>query len=187
MPLAEERGRSSSSLASVAEHATPAPVTPQEVATTWVEAVMDRGDLRAAWPITDATLRLVLAQDWIWAHRHHPWVGHDRDWDSLARALGSAPPEHPLWPRFADEQLELWHKIWKGFDARRWQALDEPEVVALDLEIVTFVEVDSAQGRARFARRFALRHTDDGWRMASINGDQMFVPGWPPSLEDQPH
>jgi hypothetical protein len=159
------------------------------VASTWVEAVMDRSDLRAAWTLTDPTLRLVLAQDWIWAHRHHPWVGHHTDWDRLAQGLTAPRPDHPLFARFAEEQLELWHKIWTGFSARTWKAWEEPEVLGLDLEIVTFGEVRQeadASGRPSFARRFALRHTGDGWMMAGINGEQMFVPGWPPSLESQP-
>jgi hypothetical protein len=156
------------------------------VAATWVEAVMDRSDLRAAWPLTDDTLRLVLAQDWIWAHRHHPWVGHGADWDALARELSAEAPDHPLWDRFAGEVLELWQKIWKGFSAHSWQARDEPEVLALDLEIVTFAEVSEGPKRDAFARRFAMRHTDDGWKVASVYGEQLFVPGWPPSLEDQP-
>jgi len=155
------------------------------VATTWVEAVMDRGDLREVWPLTDPTLRLVLAQDWIWTHRHHPFVGPDADRDGLARSLAATSPDHPLWARFAAELLELWQKMWRGFSARSWQPRDDPEVIDLDLEMVTFVEVGGAPGSARdaFARRFALRHSPDGWRVASINGDQIFVPGWPPALE----
>ncbi len=149
---------------------------------------MDQGDLDEAWPLTDPTLRLVLVQDWIWAHRHHPWVGHGRDWDGLAKSLAAARPDHALWPRFTAELLELWHKIWKGFSTLTWKPLDTPEIVGLDLETVTFVEIAaSASGatRSSFARRFALRHTDNGWQVASINGDQMFIPGWPPSMEDQ--
>ena len=170
----------------MADPAIPLPATPQEVATTWVEAVMDHNDLERAWPLTDPTLRLVLVQDWIWAHRHHPWVGHGRDWDVLARSLAAARPDHKLWAKFKVEQLELWHKIWSGFSALTWRAPEKPEVVDLDLETVTFVEqaeVSSGTVRPSFARRFALRHTDDGWQVASINGDQMFIPGWPPSME----
>jgi len=154
------------------------------VAAVWVEAVMDRGDLRSAWPLTDETLRLVLTQDWIWAHRHHPWVGHGADWDGLAHALADAAPDHALWDRFAGEMLELWQKIWVGFNTRTWKARDDPEVLDLDLEIVTFSDLSDGGGRDCFARRFALRHGDDGWKVASINGEQLFVPGWPPSLED---
>jgi len=166
----------------------PTPLTAQDVATAWVEAVMDESDLARAWPLTHPTLRLVLVQDWIWAHRHQQWLGHGRDWDGLATRLAAVDPEDPLWPRFSAELLELWQKIWNGFSTVTWRSLDDPEVVDLDLETVTFVETEAAQTEAKrytFARRFALRHSDDGWQVASINGDQMFVPGWPPSLEDR--
>ncbi len=170
----------------MAESAVPLPLSAQEVAITWVEAVMDNGNLDDAWPLTDPTLRLVLVQDWIWAHRHHAWVGSGPDWDGLARSLSEARPDHNLWPRFSTELLELWQKIWRGFSVLTWQPVDSPEVVALDLETVTFVEVSAVgtgTSRSSFSRRFALRHTADGWRVASINGEQMFVPGWPPSME----
>jgi len=130
-------------------------------------------------------------QDWVWSHRHHPDIGHDADWDGIARGLAACPPDHPLWDRFATELVELWQKIWKGFTTHRWIVWEEPEVLGLDLEMVSFIETEddvapSNLSRATFARRFALRHTDDGWAVAGINGEQMFVPGWPPSLADQP-
>lgn len=163
--------------------------TPQVVAMAWVEAVMDDGDLAAAWPMTDPVLRLVLAQDWVWTYRHHSMIGHEQDWEALARGLASCPSEHHLWDKFAAELIGRWHTIWNGFSSRSWGAAEEPEVISLDLEMVTFLEADGDDpvrfepGRSAFARRFAMRHTEDGWRLASINGDQMFVPGWPPSLE----
>lgn len=166
------------------------PQSAQEVALAWVDAVMDRGDLSAAWPLTDPTLRLVLAQDWVWTHRHEPAIGHNQDWDEIANALAAAsdPQGHALWARFADDVVKGWHQIWRGFSARTWAALDHPEVLALDLEMVTFVEtgggpVPPKPGRTAMVRRFALRHTDDGWAVASINGEQMFVPGWPPTMQ----
>lgn len=164
------------------------PETPQEVAVRWVKALMDDRDVVAAWKLTDPTLRLVLAQDWVWTNRHHPKIGHDRSWDDLARGLAAVPPEHELWDAFARELLTRYHKMWAGFSSRTWATWDEPEVVDLDLEIVTFLESDGGPvrfepGRSALARRFALRHTDDGWRVASVSGGQMFVPGWPPSLE----
>jgi hypothetical protein len=168
----------------------PAPAeTAQQAATRWVEAVMDDGDLRAAWPLTDPVLRLVLAQDWVWTHRHHPMIGHDRSWDEVARGLAAVPPDHELWDAFADELVNRWRKIWAGFTSATWVAWDQPEVVGVDLEMVTFLESEDGgpvrfePGRSALARRFALRHTDEGWRVASVNGDQLFVPGWPPSLE----
>jgi hypothetical protein len=163
------------------------PGSPQAAAVAWVAAVMDAGDLAAAWPLTDPVLRLVLAQDWVWTHRHDPEIGHARDWDAIARGLASDRPSHPLWPRFARDVVGLWHRIWKGFSSRTWGVWDQPEVLGLDLEIVTFVEtggddVPLKPGHSAFARRFAMRHTEDGWQVASVNGDQLFEPGWPPRL-----
>ena len=164
------------------------PETAQAAARRWVKALMDDGDLAAAWPLTDPVLRLVLAQDWVWTNRHHPQIGHDRSWDELARALAAVAPEHELWPTFAAELITRYHKMWEGFSTRTWATWDQPEVVGLDLEMVTFLESDGRPvrfepGRSSLARRFALRHTDEGWLVASVSGGQMFVPGWPPSLE----
>ena len=162
--------------------------TAQQSATRWVKAVIDDGDLLAAWPLTDPVLRLVLAQDWVWTHRHQPTIGHDRSWDELARGLAAVPPHEELWDAFSQELVNRWRKIWPGFTSSAWVPWDQPEVIALDLEMVTFLESDGGApvrfepGRSALARRFALRHTDDGWLVASV-GDQMFVPGWPPSLE----
>jgi len=162
--------------------------TPQAAARRWVEAVMDNGDLDAAWPLTDPVLRLVLAQDWIWTHRHEPRIGHDRDWESIARELATCPSTHELWESFTQEQIAYWHTIWKGFSTLTWGVWDEPEVVSLDMEMVTFMESDGrpvrfAPGRSAFARRFAMRHGPEGWLVAGVNGDQLFRPGWPPTLE----
>ena len=163
--------------------------TAQETAARWVKAVMDDGDLTAAWPLTDPVLRLVLAQDWVWTNRHHPAIGEDRSWEELAQGLAAIPPDDQLWDAFTRELLSRWHKMWAGFSSRSWLAWDQPEVVALDLEMVTFLESDGGSpvrfepGRSALARRFAMRHSRDGWRLAGVNGDQLFVPGWPPSLE----
>lgn len=165
------------------------PGTAQEAATRWVQAVMDDADLLAAWPLTDPVLRLVLAQDWVWTNRHHPKIGFDASWDELARALAAVPPASELWDAFAGELVARWRKTWNDLSARTWKPWDQPEVVGLDLEMVTFLESDGGEpvsfqpGRSALARRFAMRHSDDGWQLASVNGDLMFVPGWPPSLE----
>ena len=172
-----------------------APGTPQAAAVAWVEAVMDRGDVAAAWELTDPTLRLVLAQDWVWSRRHElvpPGGGPEVDdeaWDDIARGLARSPSEHALWDRFAAETLALWRQIWKGFSPRTWKVSDQPEVLGLDLEMVTFVETtgeaESPGRRFALARRFAMVHTESGWLVASVNGDKLFRPGWPPTLGRQ--
>ena len=161
--------------------------SPQEVATAWVEAVMDQADLGLAWPLTEPILRLVLAQDWVWTNRHHPDIGHDQDWDTIAHGLAACPPAHPLWDAFAHQVLDRWHRSWPGFSTLTWEARDEPEVLGIDTEMVTFVERDGRPGAdldlgENAERRFAMRHTEGRWVVASVSGGQMFVPGWPPSL-----
>ena len=151
--------------------------TPQAAAVAWVGAVLDRGDLTGAWAATDPVLRLVLAQDWVWNHRHDPAIGHDNDWDAIARGLAADPPDHPLWARFEHELLSTWQRTWKGFGGSGWEVVEKPEILDLDLELVTFVDKD-----ASIARRFAMRHTPGGWLVAGFNGDRLFEPGWPPRL-----
>ncbi|HEX6597009.1 MAG TPA: hypothetical protein VF045_08745 [Acidimicrobiales bacterium] len=165
--------------------ARPEPGTPQAAALDWVAAVMDRRDLAAAWESTEATLRLVLAQDWVWNHRHDPAIGHQADWDEIAAGLAGGPEDHALWERFCSDLLTMWHRTWKGFSAHSWTVRPDPEVIDLDLEMVTFVEPGPAAyhpAGPAFSRRFAMRHTTDGWRVAGINGDQLFEPGWPPRM-----
>ncbi|MGH9224422.1 MAG: hypothetical protein ACRD2W_11735 [Acidimicrobiales bacterium] len=151
------------------------PESPQAAAAAWVDNVLGRRDLAAAWPATDPQLRLVLAQDWVWNHRHDPAIGHDQDWDEIANGLAAGPGAHPLWGRFAAELLGTWERTWRGFGTDAWTVKDEPEVLDLDLELVTFVEAETA-----LTRRFVLRHTENRWLVASVSGDQLFEPGWPP-------
>lgn len=156
---------------------------------------MERRDLAEAWPLTDPTLRLVLAQDWVWNHRHELAPESDHEWDAIGRGLAECPSSHALWERFAQDTVAHWQTIWKGFSARTWLVSDEPEVLGLDWEMVTFVETGRPEEKAdaapatpaatAFTRRFAMVHTDAGWRVASINGHQMFRPGWPPTLGQQ--
>ena len=187
------------------------PGTPQAAAVRWVEAVMERGDLAEAWPLTDPTLRLVLAQDWVWNHRHelsgphgsHGSQGsaegpegpgltlaHHSDWDAIAQGLADSPSTSELWDRFAGDTIGLWQQVWRGFSPRT-SVSEEPEVLDLDMEMVTFLDSDGGSGatgtrpgRTSLARRFAMIHTEGRWLVASI-GDQVFRPGWPPTRGQQ--
>jgi hypothetical protein len=161
------------------------------VAVSWVEAVMDRGDLLSAWKLTDPDLRLVLAQHWIMGQAGGEGatrddIGPPEGWDELAVALAALPPTHRLWRRFALDRVARWREYWTGFSARTWFARTHPEVLRPDLEIVTFVEggrLGGAQAPASpvAARRFALRHTPDGPLVAGVDGGNIFKPGWPPT------
>src|ERR687885_2655497 len=94
--------------------------TPQAAALAWVRAVVDERNLAAAWTGTDPVLRLVIAQDWVWNHRHDPTVGHDCDWDAIAQGLAASRSQHPLWERFESELLSMWERTWKGFGSDSW-------------------------------------------------------------------
>ena len=152
--------------------------TPEDAATAWVDAVMDRGDLAAAWPLTDPTLRLVLTQYWIWSHGDEALVGAQEGWDALARALAACPPAHPLWERFASDRVRRWKEFWGGFSTRTWSVREEPEPMGVGLEVVTFTETG---GPPLPVRRFAVRDTPEGWLVAGLDGTALFKPGWPPS------
>jgi hypothetical protein len=170
-----------------AEGQAPAPGSPQASALAWLEAAMDRRDLAAAWAITDPTLRLVLAQEWMWRRGSEQLLSDGEERDAVAAAL-AASSEHALWDRFAAEVTGEWQRAWKGFSARTWRAWNQPEVVSLDLEMVTLVETGGAEvagdpRRASFTRRFLVRHTADGWLVAGLTGEHVFRPGWPPAPE----
>ncbi len=156
--------------------------TPRAVATAWVDAVMDRGDLGAAWRLTDPTLRLVLAQHWVFTHSHDPAVGGRDGWDGLARGLAAWPSAHPLWDRFATDRVGRWREFWAGFNTRTWSIRDRHEPLGDDLEVVSFVETGGG-GRPKrpVARRLAVRRTAEGWLVAGLDGSALSQPGWPPT------
>jgi hypothetical protein len=71
------------------------PRGPVAAANEWISLVLS-GNLRAAWPKTDATLRLVLAQAWLWANRERPDV-EPFDLDDGAQSLAGLTFDHDLW------------------------------------------------------------------------------------------
>jgi hypothetical protein len=160
------------------------------VARAWVEAVMDRQDLDAAWPLTDSDLRVVLVQQWVLANLGDPAVASE-DRDTLAEELASCPPEHPLWERFASYRVRRWRRFWAGFSLRTWDVEDGTQPLAEGLEIVTFLEKHRLMGLAApgpppVARRFAMRLTGGGWLVAGVDGSALFRPGWPPTQQRLP-
>ena len=155
-------------------------------AVAWVRAAMDERDLRAAWPLTEPDLRLVLAQHWVLSHHEdHDLVGPAGGWDPLAAGLAADPPESPLWDRFAAERLKRWRLHWPAFRAATWDLRDEPEVVRPGLEVVTFIEpgrkLNLKPGSPVTYRRLAVRRKGNVWRVAGVDGRNLFRPGWPPA------
>ncbi|MEO6121674.1 MAG: hypothetical protein ABIW46_09525 [Acidimicrobiales bacterium] len=160
----------------------------RRTAVAWVRAVMDERDLRAAWPLTEADLRLVLVQHWVLSHHEdEDLVGGYEGWPALAAGLAADPPVSALWDRFADERLKRWRQYWAGFSARTWDLRDEPELPRPGLEVVTFIEpgrkLNLKPGAPITFRRLAIRRQvgqDAGWLVAGVDGTNLFRPGWPP-------
>ena len=146
---------------------------------------MDRRDLRAAWALTDPTLRLVLSQHWVISRAGDPAVAAE-DRDALAEALAASPSSHPLWDRFASERVRRWRQFWAGFGTQGWDVAGQTEPLTEDIEVVTFMEKHrlldwASPGPPPAARRFAVRRTSDGWLVAGVDGSALFRPGWPPT------
>lgn len=153
----------------------------------WVDAVMDRKDLRAAWPLMEGNLRLVLAQHWVLSHAEagSDLIGPQAGWDMLAQGLAADPSSHPLWDRFAKERLLRWREYWGDFSARTWKVRDT-EQVGPGLEVVTFAEprlsaLEAKPGPPPVFRRLAVRRTEEKGLVAGLDGRRIFRPGWPPS------
>lgn len=162
-----------------------APPVPREVAVSWVRAVMDERDLRAAWRLTEPDLRLVLVQHWVLSHHEEPeLVGPFEQWDELAAGLAAEPSTSERWDRFAGERLKRWRRHWPGFSARTWDLRDEREAPRPGLEVVTFIEpgrkLQLTPGGPVTYRRLALRRHGDAWLVAGVDGTNLFRPGWPP-------
>ncbi len=164
--------------------------SPEAAARAWVESAIDQRDLRRAWALTDATLRLVLAQHWILSRSDDPETAAE-DRDALAAALAASPSQHPLWDRFASERLRRWRQHWGAFSLQTWDLAEERQQLAPGIEVVTFMEkhrlLDWAKpGPPPVTRRFALRITPEGWMVAGLDGSALFNPGWPPTPAPPP-
>lgn len=156
------------------------------VAEAWVEAVMDRKELRQAWPLMERNLRLVLAQHWVLSHAElgSDVIGPHAGWDILAQGLAADPSTHPLWERFAKERLLRWREYWGTFSTRTWK-IRSTETAGADLEVVTFAEprlpaLEATPGPPPSFRRLALRRSDGSWLVAGLDGRNLFRAGWPP-------
>jgi hypothetical protein len=162
------------------------PDGPVYAATRWIELVQN-GELERAWPLTDARLRLVLVQAWLWANRSHPFV-KDLDLDETARALAERAPIHPLWYRFLESQEDEFEEKWSDFDLDYWGAGSRPRIVAPELELLIYVKTEGEPivfeeaTLVDNARQFLMRSTPEGWLVASLE-NVLPKPGWPPTTE----
>ena len=159
------------------------PGGPVAAASHWMTLAAITGDVRAAWPLTDPTFRLVLGQAWIWANREHPIVvGHD--FDVAAASIASLDFDHALWDQFAATQAREFTWKHQGFSLETWGVLSRPRLVPPDCELVLYAEtggevITLTERTDVIAVQLLMRTTDEGWLTAGFS-EHRLQPGWPP-------
>jgi hypothetical protein len=154
---------------------------PVAAAQEWLERA-NAGDFGGLWGMTDPNLRLVIAQDWIWANRTHPDF-ESRDIDELARGLAFDVPSGDLAESFTEIQLGKFQDI--GYVADDWGVASRPRLIAPDYELVLFIDTE---GEVLVINKPTFLETDLSLLMHSVEGrwlvggftDQIPRPGWPP-------
>lgn len=146
-----------------------APGSPLETASLWLRGIVEARPAEA-WALMDDDYRRGFAQEWI-AHASDvlgPMQALD---DGLLDRLSAADAidHEPLWEAFAVAMLARFAHHWKGidFNARGWTT--DPRPVALDYEMVHFVEAPAGVAEHDMvvpAINILMHHTEDGWRVA---------------------
>ncbi|MFJ4486809.1 SEFIR domain-containing protein [Streptomyces longwoodensis] len=161
---------------------------PVDTANKFVKAVKKR-KINRAWELLTPTLRLVLAQAWIWANKDHPDVTpYDRN--ELANSLSAVKSNHPLTRGFMAMQLGEFQSAFEAID-ETWGAASNPRPIGIDYELVLLsptggdvIIFDERTGPLRTAP-FLMKQLMGQWRVDAF-GPAYPIPGWPPSSEEIP-
>lgn len=157
------------------------------VSTAWsfLRPVAEQHDLRTAWPVLDADLRLALAQQWILdnavAVEHD---GHDRQ--ELAAAICTEEPEHPLWHDFERVHLRGFDRVLPSPEA--WGIGTGTRLVGPDLEVLYLHDTSDSPdglwhpGEGRHVYPILMRWDGNSWHIRNLGSEIEPVPGWPPVL-----
>jgi hypothetical protein len=143
-----------------------------------------RGRMRQLWEELEPSLRLVLAQAWIFANRDHPRLaGLDRD--ELASELAKPRPKHKLTRDFFATQLDEFRHAYSAYDEETWGAAERPRRFGIDYELVILMEtggdgIDWRPDMRRPSFPFLLRRILGRWRIANFK-PEFPIPGWPPT------
>jgi tetratricopeptide (TPR) repeat protein len=161
---------------------------PVDTANKFVKTVKKR-KINRAWELLTPTLRLVLAQAWIWANKDHPDVTpYDRN--ELANSLSAVKSNHPLTRGFMATQLGEFQSAFEAID-ETWGAASNPRPIGIDYELVLLsptggdvIIFDERTGPLRTAP-FLMKQLMGQWRVDAF-GPAYPIPGWPPSSEEIP-
>jgi hypothetical protein len=147
-------------------------LSPQAVASFFMQAVLGSGDLRAAWAVTDEPLRRRFAVGWVTPNALHPAiarVGVERAVEELV----AIDPTHFLWWHFAQDTVDRLRGTFAHVDLDTWGWTSDPRPVTIDSEIVLLVNADNAHeldsgDLACPGVEFTMRHGEDGWWIADV-------------------
>jgi len=159
---------------------------PQFAALNFIDAIWNQGSLSDAWPHTDPSLRLCLAQMWLMPMRQRA-LDDGYSPDEVVAALAGDNPVHPLWPDFQRSMvrnLRSWGELGNE-DLFSFGTVDRPEGV--DTEVLhlypTSEIVDGAVPPGGAAEHvFLMAYRDHRWRVLNLSSSVVPEPGWPPKL-----
>jgi hypothetical protein len=158
------------------------PGGPLETVQQWLDLIYTQHDLAAAWPLTEADYRLVMAQLWICNTASPNTV----DRDAIAAAIVDQVAAHPDWSEFAEWVIEEFLRPFCPYDAETWGFLSVVDVVAPGWEAVAVSDTGGEstyvpEGEHLQVNWWIARAGEDGlWRVA-CNGRHQVIPGWPPT------
>jgi len=157
------------------------PGGPVAAAKSWLEEVVVRRDVRAAWHGTDPDYRLALTQAIIFLNEQHPLLmGYERD--ELAHALAQENPTHPLWDSFEDLLAEEFLNDLGEVRVENWTSVS-PRPISPGYELVLFPRepADELEPPEIYAHGILIHYRGGRWLVAGLS-ERQAVPGWPPDL-----
>jgi hypothetical protein len=158
------------------------PQGPVEAAKRWLEDIVARRDVAAAWRRTDPDYRLALAQAVIFLNQENPHLAY-ADRAALARELAEEDAIHPLWKAFADLLTEEFLHDLGEINVANWGRVT-PRPIAPGYELVLFARDDvptSDYPPEMTSHGVLMHHREERWLVAGLS-ERPAVPGWPPDL-----
>jgi hypothetical protein len=160
---------------------------PVAAAQRWLAAT-EAGDFPAFWRLMDDNLRLVVAQDWIWANTeignpYFPDVPDERDDLAERIAADVVPADDELGDLFIAVMTDKFRGI--GYNSETWGAASRPRLIAPDYELLLFVDTHGEvltfdEPTLIETDLQLLMHASEGsWLVAGFT-DRIPQPGWPP-------
>lgn len=143
---------------------------PIPVASVWLTAILENGDLGEAWPWTAPALRRDLADKWLF---EFPDRARGRDPNQLAAELAEQGSAHNDWGEFAADIVGLFHRIWHYVDFESWGWADLKSPIGVDREIVAMVNVEGQFGELEEAVQadalpLVMELGPEGWKVVSL-------------------